>query len=68
MTQSERDSTFCSKAELLRVLGRFGLPEETMAQIAAQLPDPVNLNEAAQLLQRYGLTRDALISRLGGSP
>ena len=41
------------------VLARVGVAEESIAQIAAQLPDPVDLHEAAQLLQTYGLTRDA---------
>jgi hypothetical protein len=68
MTQFERDSHARSKAEVLRVLGRLGIAEETIAEIAAKLPDPVDLHEAAQLLQTYGLTRDALVSRLGGSP
>jgi antitoxin component HigA of HigAB toxin-antitoxin module len=68
MAQFERDSHLRSKAEVLRVLARVGVAEESIAQIAAQLPDPVDLHEAAQLLQTYGLTRDALISRLGGSP
>jgi hypothetical protein len=34
----------------------------------AKLLDKLELNEAAALLQPYGLTRDALMSRLGGSP
>jgi hypothetical protein len=68
MRQFERNRRLCSKAELRRVLARLGLPEVTVAQIAAQLPDPVDLDEAGQLLQTYGLTRDAVISRLGGSP
>jgi hypothetical protein len=68
MTQFERDRPLCSKAELLRVLARLGLPPQTIQHIGAQLPDPVDLDEAGQLLQTYGLTRDAVISRLGGSP
>jgi hypothetical protein len=68
MTDFEHDSHFRSKAEVLRVLGRVGVPQETLAAIAAQLPDPVDMHEAAQLLQSYGLTRDAIVSSLGGSP
>jgi hypothetical protein len=68
MAQFERDTQIRSKAEVLRVLARAGLSKESIAEIAAQLPDPVDLNEAAQLLQTYGLTRDSVMSRLGGSP
>ena len=68
MTQFERDSHFLARAEVLRILRQVGLSQETIAEIAARLPDPVDLHEAAELLQAYGLTRDALISRMGGSP
>jgi hypothetical protein len=57
-----------SKAELLQILRRIGTPEETITEIGAKLPDPVDLDECAGLLQTYGLTRDAVISRMGGSP
>jgi hypothetical protein len=46
----------------------MAIPEETLAEIGAQLPDPVELHQAAALLQPYGLTRDGLMSRLGASP
>jgi hypothetical protein len=68
MNQFDRDSLIRSKAEVLRVLAHAGVPEDAIAQIAARLPDPVDLNEAGQMLQMYGVTRDALISRMGGSP
>jgi hypothetical protein len=32
------------------------------------LPDPVELRRAAEFGARYGITRDELISRMGGSP
>ncbi|WP_302931576.1 hypothetical protein [Actinomadura sp. WMMA1423] len=32
------------------------------------LPDPVEYERAAELLSRYGITKDELISRRGGSP
>ncbi len=53
---------------MLQTLRRLGLPQATIAEIAAQLPDPVDLDKAGGLLQNYGLTRDSVISRLGGSP
>jgi hypothetical protein len=68
MTQFDDDSRYRSKAELVRVLHDVGVPEETIVQIAAKLSDPVDLDKSGALLQSYGLTRDALISRMGGSP
>jgi hypothetical protein len=32
------------------------------------LPDPVEYNQAARFLFQYGITKDDLISRMGGSP
>jgi hypothetical protein len=32
------------------------------------LPDPVEYNHAARFLFQYGITKDELISRMGGSP
>ena len=32
------------------------------------LPDPVDLDRAVEILQLYGVTKDELISRMGGSP
>ena len=68
MTQLDYDSHQRPKAELVKVLQRAGIPEERIAEIAAQLPDPVDLDKSGALLQSYGLTRDALISLMGGSP
>jgi len=68
MTQFDHHSHHVSKAELLQILQRLAIPKETIAEIAAKLPDPVDLDESGALLQTYGLTRDAAISRLGGSP
>jgi hypothetical protein len=32
------------------------------------LPEQLDLERAAEFLGRYGITKDALISRMGGSP
>jgi hypothetical protein len=68
MSQMPDRSELRSKSELLRVLRRLGVPETTISAIDTQLPDPVDMDEAGALLQSYGLTRDEVISRLGGSP
>jgi hypothetical protein len=68
MTHVDDDSHHRSKTELLQVLRRLGVAEETIAEIGAKLPELVDLDDAGALLQTYGLTRDEAISRLGGSP
>jgi hypothetical protein len=68
MTQFDRDNRYRSKADFVQVLHHVGVPEQTIAEIAAKVSDPVDLEESGALLQTYGLTRDALINRMGGSP
>jgi hypothetical protein len=62
------DSEPRSKHELLNVLRRIGLPQAMIDEIGSRLPDVVELDDAGTLFQTYGLTRDEIISRLGGSP
>ncbi|MFZ0040943.1 MAG: hypothetical protein WAK93_06540 [Solirubrobacteraceae bacterium] len=57
-----------SKDGLFKKLRFAGISEETIAQLDAVLPDPVDLNRYADTLGRYGLSRDELVSRRGGSP
>jgi hypothetical protein len=46
---------------------RTGFPE--LAEEALRvLPDPVDLDFVAKILQSYGVTMDHLIDRMGGSP
>lgn len=49
---------------LLRRIGRFDLIDE----VDRILPDRVDTIRDAQLLTRYGLTRNQLTDQLGGSP
>lgn len=50
--------------ELLRRAGHLEVAEEA----DRSLPDPVELRRAVEFGARYGITRDELISRMGGSP
>ena len=51
---------------IVEALRRAGLPE--LADEAAKvLPDPVDLNQLETWGSQHGITRDELISRLGGS-
>jgi hypothetical protein len=56
------------KEDLLAILRRAGVPEETLHALDAELPDPVSLTDAANIGGRYGITRDSLISWMGGGP
>jgi hypothetical protein len=50
--------------DMLRIAGLPALADE--ARVA--LPDPVEDVDVARFLARYGITKDELISRRGGSP
>ena len=50
--------------DILRIAGLTGLAEEARRM----LPDPVEYNRAERFLAQYGITKDELISRRGGSP
>jgi hypothetical protein len=50
--------------DVLRTTGLLQAADEANRS----LPDEVDLERAAQFLQRYGITKDVLISRMGASP
>jgi len=45
----------------------LGYPEAA-EQAAQELPDPVSLEEIQKFADRFGISRDELISQMGGSP
>ena len=56
-----------SRQNVVHMLRLAGLP--ALAEEANRaLPDPVDYNHAERFLARYGITKDELISRRGGSP
>jgi hypothetical protein len=56
-----------ARQHVVDILRIAALPE--LAEEARRvLPDPVEYNHAARFLARYGITKDELISRRGGSP
>ena len=63
---SERDLR--RKADVLEVLRRAGVPEETIRALDAELEDPVDVQRDANLLARHGVTLGLLVDRMGGSP
>jgi hypothetical protein len=63
----EHSATRRTRAELLRVLrsaGLFHLADE----LEPVLPDVIDFDRDHALFERYGLDRDRLMSRRGGSP
>ena len=50
--------------DILRTAGLRELAEKAHRV----LPDPIEYNHAARFLAEYGITKDELISRMGGSP
>ena len=55
------------RQEVIAVLTRAGLPD-LAAKVEAELPDPVEMDELESFGRRHGVSRDWLISRMGGSP
>jgi hypothetical protein len=41
---------------------------EAAEQAARELPDPVSMEEIRKFADRYGISRDEVVSQMGGSP
>ena len=63
MTQGVR----ISHAEFFRLLRRAGYRQEVIEEITAQLRDPIDVDRDSHILERYHLTREHLMDRLGGT-
>ena len=62
------DTDLRSKAEVLAILRRAGIREETVEALERALDDPVDIRRDGNLFARYGITLDHLVDRMGGSP
>lgn len=56
-----------SRQEVVELLRKAGLPDAA-DEAMAELPDPVSFEDAEEWGVRHGITRDVLISQMGGSP
>ena len=56
-----------TRQHVVEVLRASELPE-VADEANRSLPEELDLERAADFLARYGITKDALISRMGGSP
>jgi hypothetical protein len=57
-----------SHEEAARILRRAGYSDEFIQELLSQLPDPIDLQRDEQILARYGVSRERLMDRMGGSP
>jgi hypothetical protein len=56
-----------SRQDVVDVLHTLRYPE-LADEAARELPDPVDINRLMAWLMQHGLTRDAIVSQMGGSP
>jgi hypothetical protein len=56
-----------TRQEVVRMLCKAGFAE-TADEAMRELPDPVDLDHVQAWGRQRGITRDVLISQLGGSP
>jgi hypothetical protein len=56
-----------TRQHVVDVLRTAGLPEAA-EEAGRSLPERMDLERAEEFLARYGITKDVLISRMGGSP
>ena len=55
------------RQEVVDLLRKAGLPDAADEAIA-ELPDPVSFQDVDEWATQHAITRDVLISQLGGSP
>jgi hypothetical protein len=56
-----------SRQHLVEVLRRTGFPE-VADDVPRLLPDPVDIDVAARVLEPLGISKNELITRMGSSP
>lgn len=56
------------RAEVVALLRHVGYDVDLVTEVEQALPDPVDLDEHADVLLRHGLSRERLEDELGGSP
>jgi hypothetical protein len=59
--------TAMPRSEVLAMLRRAGLPQ-LIADAERELRDPTEVRQLEQWAARHGMTKDWMVSRMGGSP
>jgi hypothetical protein len=57
-----------SHAEVDRILRRAGIPPKQIEEALRRLPDPLDERDCAALERQFGISRENLMDRMGGSP
>jgi hypothetical protein len=58
-----------SHSDVRAILTRVGVEPKQIDEILGSYPDPIDLNAAGPALaEKYGITHELLMDRLGGSP
>jgi len=57
-----------SKGEAIKFLRRFGITQERIDAMLAELTDPIDLDRDRPVMERYGLTDSTLREMMGSSP
>ena len=66
---SEKNARTMSKAEAAELLRRTGYSSRDIDDVLAGLSDPIEVDHMdPALVERYGLTSEQLMDRLGGGP
>jgi len=66
---SEKTARTMSKAEAAELLRRTGYSSRDIDDVLAGLSDPIDVDHMGPaLVERYGLTSEQLMDRLGGGP
>jgi hypothetical protein len=65
--RSQHNDPFISREELLRV-HRVGLADDAVKQALDALSFPARVSAVADVTARFGIYRDTITDRLGGSP
>jgi hypothetical protein len=52
----------------MEVLRRANYDQALIDEVMSKLPDPIDFDRDGSILMHYGITRDRLRDRMGGSP
>jgi hypothetical protein len=57
-----------SKSNAIQVLRRANYDQALIDEVMSKVPDPIDFDRDGSILMQYGITRDRLMDRMGGSP
>ena len=57
-----------SKSKAIETLRRANYDQALIDEVMSKLQDPIDFDRDGSILMQYGMTRDRLMDRMGGSP